>query len=71
MTADSDFPMLLALRRVRSPSVIHLRHDAEFGPDEQAELLLANLPTITDDVERAAIVSLGPTRLAIRDLSIR
>lgn len=71
VTADSDFPMLLALRRVRSPSVIHLRHVAEFGPDEQAALLLANLPTVTDDVERGAIVSLSPTRLAIRELPVR
>lgn len=71
VTADSDFPMLLALRRAESPSVIHLRHVAELGPDEHAKLLLANLPTITDDLERGAIVSMSPTRLAIRDLPIR
>lgn len=71
VTADSDFPMLLALRRAESPSVIHLRHVAELGPDDHAQLLLANLPTVTDDLERGAIVSMSPTRLAIRDLPIR
>lgn len=71
VTADSDFPMLLALRRADSPSVVHLRHVAELGPGEHAKLLLANLPAITDDLARGAIVSMSPTRLAIRDLPIR
>ena len=71
MTADSDFPILLALRRAESPSVIHLRHVAELGPDDHAKLLLANLPRITADLERGAIVPMRPTRLAIRDLPIR
>lgn len=51
--------------------MIHLRHVAEFGPDEQAEILLANLPSITDDVEHGAIATLSPTRLAIREPPIR
>jgi len=71
VTADSDFPMLLALRHAESPSMIHLRHVAELRPDEHVKLLLANLPTIADDLERGVIVSLSPTRLAIRDLPIR
>ena len=71
VTADSDFPMLLALRRTQSPSVIHLRHVAELGPDDHVHLLLANLPTIVADLERGVVVSLSPTRLAIRDLPIR
>ncbi len=71
VTADSDFPMLLALRRAESPSVIHLRHVAELRPDDHAQLLLANLPAITADLERGVVASLSPTRLAIRDLPIR
>lgn len=71
VTADSDFPMLLALRRAESPSVIHLRHVAELQPHGHVKLLLANLPTITDDVERGVVVSLSPTRLAVRDLPVR
>ena len=61
VTADSDFPMLLALRRAGSPSVIHLRHAAELGSDGHTQLLLANLPTIAAELERGVVVSLSPT----------
>ena len=37
VTADSDFPMLLALRRAESPSVIHLRHAADLGPEDHVD----------------------------------
>lgn len=71
VTADSDFPMLLALRRTSNPSVIHLRDVAELTPDAHGALLIANLPAIQDALQRGAIVSLSPTRVAIRDLPIR
>lgn len=71
VTADGDFGMLLALRRTSSPSVVHLRGVAELRSDDHTALLIANLPLIADDLERGAIVSLSPTRLAIRDLPIR
>lgn len=71
VTADSDFGMLLALRRATSPSVVHLRGVAELGPEEHLELLVPNLPTIAEDLERGAIASLSPTRLAVRDLPLR
>lgn len=71
VTADSDFAMLLALRRSTSPSVIQLRHVAELGPDAHVDLLLSNLPSIVDELERGVVVSLSPTRLSIRDLPIR
>jgi predicted nuclease of predicted toxin-antitoxin system len=71
VTADSDFPMLLAIRRATSPSVIQLRKVAELSPPEHAGLLVANLPAIIADLERRVIVSLSPVRLAIRDLPIR
>lgn len=31
---------------------------------------VANLPTVSDDLESGAVVSLSPTRLAVRDLPI-
>ena len=71
VTADSDFPMLLALRRTSNPSVIHLRDVAELTPDVHGALLIANLPAIQDALQRGAIVSMNPTRVAIRDLPIR
>ena len=70
VTADSDFGMMLAARATRSPSVVHLRHVAEAGPGDHASLLESNLPLIADDLMRGVIVSLSPTRLALRDLPI-
>jgi predicted nuclease of predicted toxin-antitoxin system len=71
ITADSDFGMLLAMHRAVSPSVVHLRHVAELRPDQHRALLVANLPQIAEDLERGAIASLSPSRLAVRDLPIR
>lgn len=71
VTADSDFGTLLAMRRTTSPSVVHLRHVAELVAEEHISLLIANLPQIGEDLDRGAIVSLSPTRLAIRDLPLR
>lgn len=71
VTADTDFGMLLAMRRTVSPSVVHLRNVAELLVDAHVALLVANLPQIADDLERGAIVSLSPTRLAVRDLPLR
>lgn len=71
VTADADFPALLALRRASAPSVVHLRHVAQLAPAEHAALLLANLAAVEADLERGAIVSLSPTRLAVRALPLR
>ena len=71
VTADSDFPMLLALRRASSPSVVLLRGVADLGPIEHAALLIANLPNVLADLDRGVIVSLSPSRVAIRELPVR
>jgi hypothetical protein len=51
--------------------VIHLRHVAELVPEQHSTLLIANLPLVAKDLERDVIVSLSPSRLAIRELPIR
>lgn len=71
VTADTDFPMLLALRRAVSPSVVLLRHVSGLSQAALGDLLVANLPSVSDDLERGAVVSLSPTRLAVRTLPIR
>lgn len=71
VTADSDFPRLLALRRAERPSVVPLRQVAELTPGQHAALLIANLPAVAADLERGAIISLSPGRLAVRELPIR
>lgn len=70
ITADSDFPMMLALQGASTPSVVHLRHINELTWQEQAALLIANLPAVLGDLESGAIVSLSPTRMAVRQLPI-
>ncbi len=70
ITADSDFPMLLALRRETTPSVLLLRHVNELSSRRHGALVVVNLPTVIDDLESGAIVSLSPTRMRVRRLPI-
>jgi predicted nuclease of predicted toxin-antitoxin system len=75
VTADTDFPMHLALRRATSPSIVLLRRVTELSPDEHAQLLVANLPTVSDDLgagrsspsDRTPASSPPPARLTPSD----
>ena len=69
-TADSDFGALLALGSLASPSVLLLRSADHLRPVEQAELIAANLPSVSGDLEKGAIVSLTRDRLRVRELPI-
>lgn len=70
VTADSDFAAMLALGGARLPSVVLLRSADHLRPPEQAALLAANLPTVGEDLERGAIVSLTSRHLRVRELPI-
>ncbi len=70
ITADSDFSMLLAARGSVGPSVVLLRHVAELQWPEHQRLLTENLPAVLADLQTGAVVSLSPTRLAVRSLPI-
>jgi predicted nuclease of predicted toxin-antitoxin system len=70
VTADTDFSMMLALSGAQRPSVVLLRGCNELPQPAIAELLIANLPVVTDDLAAGAIVSLSPTRLAVRSLPV-
>jgi hypothetical protein len=50
--------------------VVLLRHITELPRAQQAALLVANLPAVIEDLDDGAIVSLSPTRLAVRSLPI-
>lgn len=71
VTADSDFATMLALAGAEGPSVVHLRHVAELPPAAHLQLLVDNLPSVAADLDGGAIISLSPTRLAVRHLPIR
>lgn len=71
ITADSDFAAMLALGGARVPSVLLLRSADHMRPPEQADLLIANLPAVTEDLEAGAIVSLNRRHMRIRELPIQ
>lgn len=71
VSADSDFTRMLAVAGARSPSLVLLRSSDHLVPATQADLLIANLPSVVDDLEVGAVVSLSPTRLRVRRLPMR
>jgi predicted nuclease of predicted toxin-antitoxin system len=70
ITADSDFGALLALGSLASPSVLLLRSADHLRPSAQASLIVANLPSIADDLEKGAVATLTTERLRVRGLPI-
>jgi len=69
VSIDTDFGELLALGRHPGPSVILLRR-APRRPDEQAELLLAALDQVEEDIDAGAVVVLSRGRARVRRLPI-
>lgn len=70
MTADTDFGALLAARGTSSPSVVMLRSSDHLTPDEQAQLVVAVLARVGEDLEQGAIASVAPERVRLRNLPI-
>jgi predicted nuclease of predicted toxin-antitoxin system len=68
VSADTDFGTMLTMRQQTRPSVILLRHGAPRRPDEQAALLLVNLPAIAEDLKAGAIIVFRKDRIRIRPL---
>jgi predicted nuclease of predicted toxin-antitoxin system len=71
VSEDTDFAALLSRSGARAPSFVLLRTRDPLTPDEQAALIVANLPRISADLEQGCIAVLTRQRVRIRPLPVR
>ena len=70
VSEDTDFGELLAQQRTAAPSFVLLRTYEPLTPDEQAAVLLANLPRLRADLDQGVIVVIERSRLRVRRLPV-
>ncbi len=71
VSADADFATLLAVAGRSEPSLVLLRSADRLTPDQQANLILANLDQVAADLESGAVVTIGRSHLRVRTLPMR
>ena len=70
VSADTEFSAVLTTRQAPRPSVILLRRESPRRPQAQADLVLANLSTITDLLNHGSVVVFEEGRLRSRSLPL-
>jgi predicted nuclease of predicted toxin-antitoxin system len=70
LSADTDFGEILARTRSQIPSVVLFRR-ADRSAASLASVLLANLDTVAEELEKGAFVVITDDRLRIRTLPLR
>jgi predicted nuclease of predicted toxin-antitoxin system len=70
VSADTDFGTLLAQRKTSKPSVVLLRWPLLRLAEDQAKVILANLPNFASDLETGCIVIIEPSVIRVRLLPI-
>jgi len=70
VSADTDFATLLSLKRKSGPSFILFRLSGKRTPENQAALLLGNLPTMQEPLLNGCVVVIEDVRIRVRQLRI-
>lgn len=70
LSADTDFGTLLAQMETAKPSFILLRWPGLRKPTDQAHIILANLPNLTQDLLAGSVIVIEPNKIRVRTLPI-
>jgi len=70
VSEDTDYAALLSRSGARAPSFVLLRTRDPLAPDDQAALIVANLPQVAAELDEGCIAVFTRDRLRIRPLPI-